>query len=104
MTGYDRYLEFQFGWSGDFTQALFQAIARADSDNLAKLSEGFPQEVDAYILWSQHGAKALAAKVSPSHPLVRNLVQDYPETAEVFGVPEFTELSTRDPYDYVPCG
>jgi len=69
MTGYDRYLEFQFNWSGDFFTYLFRAISMADEFNLAKLAEGFPEEVEAYKTWTRVGQNAFLNKCSDSHPL-----------------------------------
>ena len=75
--GYDKYLEHQYRWSGDFMNAIFDAIARADEGNLAKLAAGFPEEVDAYKLWTRVGVQALADKCSPDHPLMRQLKDEY---------------------------
>lgn len=46
-------IEWQFGMSGDFYKALWQAIGRADGSNLMKLGMGFPAEVRAYMQWTQ---------------------------------------------------
>ena len=73
MNGYDKYLEYQFHWTGSFYRTLFQAIELADDWNLTKLAKGFPEEVHAYILWSRQGMEALAAKCSPGHPLLKAL-------------------------------
>lgn len=75
-TGFDRFLEFEFGFTGDFYTLLFRAIQQADSRNLDRMSKGFPQEVWAYKLWSQEGPKALAAKVTPGHPLLKRLADE----------------------------
>jgi len=52
----------QMGLLGSFNKALWEAIARADEENLMKLSFGFPDEVMGYRAWS-HGdlAKRLRA-------------------------------------------
>lgn len=80
--GYDKYLEFQYGWSGDFYKALFRAISLADSDNSPKLEKGFPEEVDAYRIWSRVGANALLEKISSEHPLRERFVNEYALAAE----------------------
>ena len=73
MNGYDKYLEFQFGWSGDFYKLLFMLISKADEGNLYHLSLGFPDEVEAYKTWSRIGKDAFLAKCSPSHPLIKGI-------------------------------
>ena len=45
-------VKWQFGLLGDFYAALFNAIKRADEDNLTKLAQGFPAEVGGFIQWS----------------------------------------------------
>lgn len=47
------YLKFQRNEIGDFYRCLFETIARADVQNLNRLAKGFPEEVAAYIAWSQ---------------------------------------------------
>ena len=54
--GEKRYIEFQ--WStllrpGSFYSALFEAISRADPENLARLRLAFPEEVDAVVAWRE---------------------------------------------------
>jgi hypothetical protein len=46
-------LKWKWGWYGDFYKTLFEAIGRADHDNLHKLSAGFPNEVRAFIAWRE---------------------------------------------------
>lgn len=46
-------LKWQYNFYGGFYTALFEAIMRADSDNLARLYRGFPDEVTAYKLYAQ---------------------------------------------------
>lgn len=75
-TGYDRYLEYQFHFCGDFYEALFQAIGRADEGNLARLEKGFPEEVHAYILWTQFGMEMFAVRVTAGHPLLKHLAAE----------------------------
>ena len=60
--GYDRYLKFQFHVEGHFFTMLFEAISRADEDNLNKLALGFPEEVDAFKIWTRIGSGRLVAK------------------------------------------
>ena len=71
MNGFDRYLEFQFRWSGSFYTHLFGAIQQADHKNLEKLAKGFPEEVDAYKTWARVGSDAFLSNCSQDHPLVR---------------------------------
>ena len=71
--GYDRYLDFQYGDTGGFFTRLFQAIAVADSTNIKRLAKGFPEEVDAYLLWTREGAEELLAKCTPNNPLIGRL-------------------------------
>lgn len=66
-TGYDRYLKYQFRLLGSFFTALFDAISRADEDNLDALAKGFPEEVDAYKTWARVGSAQLVAKCSPAY-------------------------------------
>jgi len=40
--------DWQMGIQGGFKKALFQAMTRADGENLYKLSLGFPEEVAGY--------------------------------------------------------
>ena len=77
-SGYDRYLEYQYQQSGGFFTSLFQVIGRADPQNAAKLSKGFPEEVDALIIWRDgDGAAGLAKMVTPTHPLLFRLQEEY---------------------------
>ena len=79
MNGFDKYLEYQFGWSGDFYKLLFMLIGTADEGNLNRLSRGFPGEVDAYKTWTRIGKDAFLAKCSQDHPLVKKI-----EVGEVY--------------------
>ena len=63
--GFDRYLDFQYGKSGDFFQGLFQAITFADSSNMKKLAKVYPEEVEAYKTWTRIGVEEFLKKVSP---------------------------------------
>ncbi len=71
--GYDRYLEFQFGMTGNFFKSLFNVIAIADSINIEKLRLGFPEEVDAYLTFSRVGKDAFLAKCSQDNFLLKEL-------------------------------
>ena len=71
--GYDRYLEFQFRWCGDFFRTLFQAIALADHINIEKLRAGFPEEVEAYQTFTRIGKEEFLAKCSQDHPLLQGV-------------------------------
>lgn len=44
----------QFGYLGDFQLALWQAIAKADEENLHRLALGYPAHVRAFRDWA-HG-------------------------------------------------
>lgn len=46
-------LMFLTGKSGSFYDKLFKAIAKADKMNREKLRIGFPEEVAAYVGWSE---------------------------------------------------
>jgi len=70
MNGFDKYLEFQFGLTGSFYTALFQAIHQADEGNLHRLAQGFPEEVEAYKVWSRMGRQYFLKLCSPDHPLI----------------------------------
>ena len=43
----------QFGLTGDFQKALWEAIVKADDLYLLKLSFGFPEEVAGYLAWTR---------------------------------------------------
>jgi hypothetical protein len=72
-TGYDRYLEFQFRWTGSFFTTLFNAIALADTKNTERLRQGFPEEVEAYQTWTRIGRDEFLAKCNPEHPLMKKI-------------------------------
>ena len=42
----------QFHACGDFKQALWEAFARADEDNQARLALGFPVEAEGFRRWA----------------------------------------------------
>lgn len=46
-------VKWQYDFYGGFFKSLFECIARADSDNLARLAKGFPDEVQGFLLWTQ---------------------------------------------------
>jgi hypothetical protein len=77
MNGYDKYLEFQYRWSGDFYSSLFEAISRADEINLERLAQGFPEEVAAYKCWTRVGLNEFLRHVSPDHKLRKRLISEY---------------------------
>ncbi len=54
----------QYHNAGDFMIAIWEAIARADSGNLARLRSGFPEEVDAYIAWTQGDLYERASEIA----------------------------------------
>ena len=45
-------VEWQYEMHGDFKQALFEAICRADTHNLDLIALGFPVEVMGYRLYA----------------------------------------------------
>jgi len=54
LTSAERFIcEWQFGFLGEFRQALMTAIARADEGNRNLLSKGFPLEVGAFLDWQR---------------------------------------------------
>ena len=56
-------LKWQWGLYGDFFTALFDAIKRADDQNLERLRLGFPIEVTGFVEWNRGDlAKKLRAK------------------------------------------
>lgn len=46
--GQEKLCDYLHGKSGSFYNALFEAIFKADTQNLERLSRSFPSEVDAY--------------------------------------------------------
>ncbi len=46
-------IRWQYRFLGDFGVALWDAIVRADDDNLARLHLGFPTEVDGFLAWNK---------------------------------------------------
>lgn len=71
--GYDRFIDFQFGYSGSFFKLLFQTMIQADSNNLAKLSLGFLEETAAVYLFKNDpkGKQIILEKCSPDNKLVK---------------------------------
>ena len=45
-------IEWQFRLCGHFKTALWEAIIRADDNNLEALEKGFPVEVGGYRMWA----------------------------------------------------
>lgn len=71
--GYGKYLEFQFHRSGSFMTALFEAIVRADDENLARLAKGFPEEVEAHKTWTQISSEEVLRRAGEEHWIVRKI-------------------------------
>jgi len=71
--GYIRYLEHQFHFSGSFAHALFTAIELADDQNLERLAQGFPEEVEAYKVWSRVGAEELLNRAGEDCYIVQQI-------------------------------
>ncbi len=84
-SGYDAYIEFQYGQSGSFMKALFQAITLADDVNSLLLAKGYPEHVHAYHLWSKTkgGLKILLDRMTPGHALIPQFCAEYNLTQEV---------------------
>ena len=77
MSGYDKYLEYQYRQTGDFYALLFRAIQQADGENLDRLAQGFPTEVEAYKCWTRIGVKEFATYVTPGHRLLDTFRKEY---------------------------
>ena len=75
--GFDRYLEYQYNQSGDFYMALWHAIQFADTKNTARLAMGFPEEVEAYRIWTRVGVQEFVKHVSPDHGLLSRFKDEY---------------------------
>lgn len=71
--GFDLYLEFQFHQTGSFYTALFDLISHADPMNIHRLALGFPDEVEAYRVFTQVGLDEFLAKCTPDHPLIEQM-------------------------------
>lgn len=69
------YLEFHYGMVGGFYHLLFQAIAVADMGNKDKLAKGFPEEVAAYICWTQ-GSLYERCKMIVAHQLIEKVMEN----------------------------
>ena len=74
---FHKYLDFQFGYSGDFLQALWQTIQRADPDNTNLLAEGFPHHVEAYRVWTQEGVDAFLGECDPEYSLTIRMREEH---------------------------
>ena len=46
-------VQWQFRLLGDFNKALVEAIMRADDNNLQRLRNGFPDEVQGFLAWNR---------------------------------------------------
>lgn len=49
----DYIFDFQYHLAGSFHKALWEAISRADENNLHLLSLGFPNEVQGFLAWTR---------------------------------------------------
>jgi len=47
----EKFMEYQHGMTGSFYTLLFRAAEAADSSNLQKLAQGFPEEVRVVYRW-----------------------------------------------------
>jgi len=59
--------------TGSFYTALFWAIQQADEGNLCRLAQGFPEEVEAYKVWTRQGQRQFLDRCSSDHPLISRL-------------------------------
>lgn len=73
--GYDRFLDFQFNYSGAFFKLLFQTMFQADPENLSKLAMAFPEEAAAVDWFKNHpqGKKYVVNHANSSNPLVKDI-------------------------------
>jgi hypothetical protein len=72
--GYDRYLEYQLHMSGSFFAALFDTITRADEGNLNRLTQSFPEEVEAYKTFTRIGLQEFLAKCTSDSELLKKVL------------------------------
>lgn len=64
-SGEKKYIfEWQYHFGGHFSHALFEAIARADIYNRAKLALGFPEEVQGYVAWTEGDLYVRASRIA----------------------------------------
>lgn len=68
--GFDLYLEYLYQQTGSFYTTLFTAIQLADSENLEKLSKGFPEEVIAFRTYRDQPIKYFTYQCTQSHHLL----------------------------------
>lgn len=54
----------QYHHAGHFMTAIWEAIARADENNLRRLRMGFPEEVDAYLAWARGDLHERASRIA----------------------------------------
>ena len=73
--GYDRFLDYQFRYSGEFFKLLFQTMFQADPTNLNKLRQGFPQEASAVDWFKNHpqGKEHILNACTPGYALVKDV-------------------------------
>lgn len=70
---YDKYLEWVWSVNGthdSFDGVLFEAMHRANDEQLEKLKAGFPEQVKAFKLFTDAGIEAIAAKCTKTHPVL----------------------------------
>lgn len=54
----------QYHHAGHFMNALYEAIGRADENNLYRLRQGFPGAVDAYLAWTRGDLHERASRIA----------------------------------------
>lgn len=56
--------DFQFHFAGSFHRALYEAIHRADEENLLRLQAGFPDEVQGFLAWTRGDLYERASRIA----------------------------------------
>jgi hypothetical protein len=76
-SGFDRFLEWQYHFTGDFYTLLFRTIGQADDQNLERLAKGFPEEVEAHVIWTTQGIAPFVEHVTKGHPLLLQVLHEH---------------------------
>ncbi len=73
--GYDRFLDYQFNYGGEFFKLLFQAMFQADEINFPKLALGFPDEARAVLLFKldPNGKEIILQQCTPGYALAEDV-------------------------------
>lgn len=78
----DYLLDYQYHLAGDFHKALWEAIHRADEENLRRLNLGFPGEVHGFLAWTRGDLFERASRIAGGN--VRYIEND-PEVEQSIG-------------------